>query len=579
VTPDGAAGEPTVDTADLIVIGAGAAGMTAALVASIEGLRVLVCEKAEQVGGTTATSAGTVWVPGSTQSHRAGVPDSLDRARLYLDSVIGTRADEHLRAVRDALLETGPRAIDYLERHSDVAFAAATAHPDYLSNHPGAAFGGRALNALPFDGRRLGKDFERIRPARPELMVLGGMMVAKADIPALVRPFASWTNAWHVLRLLARHARDRLSYRRGTRLVMGNALVARLFSSLRARSVPIVFGAGLIDLVVEDGCVAGAVLATGQGRRTVRATRGVVLATGGIGWNAALRRRLFPAQAQEHSLAPATSTGDGLSAAERAGGLLAPGPGTGGLWMPVSARTDAEGRLSLFPHIVLDRAKPGLLAVNRAGRRFVNEADSYHAFVEAMLADPNGSPAFLICDRSFIRDYGIGFIHPGTRRLRHHIRSGYLIEGADADALARAISVDADVFRRTIADYNHSAETGIDEAFGRGGTDLNRFNGDPDQAPNPCLRSIAHGPLYAVKVWTADLASSAGLRTDADARVLRPDGTPISGLYACGNDSVSVFAGTYPGPGTTLGPAIVFGWRAAMHASGQADASAQLPAA
>jgi hypothetical protein len=211
------------------------------------------------------------------------------------------RADEHLRAVRDALLETGPRAIDYLERHSDVAFAAATSHPDYLSNHPGAAFGGRALNALPFDGRRLGKIFDRIRPARPELMVLGGMMVAKADIPALLRPFANWTNARHVLRLLARHARDRLSYRRGTRMVMGNALVARLFSSLRARSVPIVFGAGLIDLVIEDGCVAGAVLATGQGPRTVRARRGVVLATGGIGWNAALRRRLFPAQAQAHS--------------------------------------------------------------------------------------------------------------------------------------------------------------------------------------------------------------------------------------------------------------------------------------
>ena len=557
------------DAVDLLVIGAGAGGMTAALVGSIEGLRVVLCEKAEQVGGTTATSAGSIWVPGSSQSIRAGVPDTADRARQYLDSAIGQRGDGHLRALREAFLETGPGVIDYLERESDVAFAAATAHPDYLSNHPGAAFGGRALNALPFDGRLLGQDFDRLRPPRPEFLVLGGMMVAKADIPALLKPLASRTNLMHVLRLVARHGMDRLSHRRGTRLVMGNALAARLFSSLRKRSLPVLFGTRLVDLVQENGRVVGATIEGPDGRRTVHATRGVVLATGGIGWNAELRQRLFPAEAQQHSLAPASSTGDGMLAAERVGAGLRPDPGTGGLWMPVSIMRDASGQAALFPHIILDRAKPGLLAVNGAGRRFVNEADSYHAFVEAMLSEGLGRdrPAYLICDRAFIRDYGIGFIHPGARGLRRFLRSGYLIEGGDAASLAHAIGVDAVTFTSTIAEYNRDAATGVDEAFGRGGSDLNRFNGDPAHRPNPCMRPIAAGPLYAVAVWPADLASSSGLRVDADARVLGPDDKPIPGLYACGNDAASIFEGTYPGPGTTLGPALVFGWRAAMHAA------------
>lgn len=561
-------GEPD-ETVDLLVIGAGAAGMTAALVATIEGLDVLLCETGTQLGGTTATSAGTIWIPGSRQSERAGVPDQTDRARAYLASVIGHKSDGQVAALREAFLQTGPAVIDYLEARSDVRFAAAVAHPDYLSNHPGAAFGGRALNALPFDGRLLGRDFDRVRPPRPELMILGGMMVAKADIPALLRPFGSLAHLRHVLRLLLRYGLDRLGHRRGTRLVMGNALVARFFSSLRRQGTAIAFETRLTDLMVQNGRVTGGVVEDKNGTRRVHTRRGVVLATGGVGWNATLRKRLFPPAAQTHSLSPPTNTGDGMQAALRAGAALR---GTGGLWMPVSILRQPDGQHALFPHIILDRAKPGLLAVNATGRRFVNEADSYHAFVAAMLAadtDGQGVPAHLICDGAFIRDYGIGFIHPGTRRLKPYLASGYLIQGADAADLAGRIGVDAAALTQTIARYNAAATTGTDEEFGRGGSDLNRFNGDPANQPNPCLRPLAPGPLYAVTVWPADLASSAGLMIDPAARVLRPDGEAIEGLYACGNDSLSIFEGTYPGPGTTIGPAIVFGWHAAMHAAGQ----------
>ncbi|MHC4042081.1 FAD-dependent oxidoreductase [Bradyrhizobium sp. 23AC] len=222
---------------DLLVVGAGAAGMTAALVGALEGLNVVLCEKSKMVGGTTATSAGTVWIPGSRQGQLAGTPDTVDAARTYLTAMLGEHAtDERL----DMFLKAGPVVLDYLEQKTNVRFAAPPIHPDY-KQLPGAAIGGRALGAVPFDGRKLGDDFARIRPPRREFMVLGGMMVGKADIPALLAPFRNWTNFRHVIGLLTRHALDRISHKRGTRLIMGNALVARLFEGVRRAGVDLRF--------------------------------------------------------------------------------------------------------------------------------------------------------------------------------------------------------------------------------------------------------------------------------------------------------------------------------------------------
>jgi len=208
---------------DLLVIGAGAAGMTAALVGALEGLQVTLCEKSDMVGGTTATSAGTVWIPGSRQSEAAGVPDSIAAAKTYLAAILGEDANDARLA---AFLATGPIVLDYLAQRSSVTFAPPPVHPDYLAL-PGAATGGRALGALPFDGRNLGEDFDRVRPPRREFMVLGGMMVGKLDIPYLLKPFGSVANFMAASKLLLRHAADRLRHKRGTRLVMGNALVGR----------------------------------------------------------------------------------------------------------------------------------------------------------------------------------------------------------------------------------------------------------------------------------------------------------------------------------------------------------------
>lgn len=575
-----AQGERWDRSVDLLIVGAGAAGMTAALVGSIEGLEILLCEKGGKVGGLTSTSAGTAWIPGTTHSTRAGVPDNLDAARSYLGSILGTSAGA---AEREIFLASGANAIDYLEAHTAIRFVAPAAHPDYYSDHRGAAFGGRALGTEPFDGRALGPRFERIRPPRKEFMVLGGMMVSKADIPALLKPWQSLRNLRHVAEMLLRYGIDRLRFSRGTRLVMGNALVGHLFFALIERKVPIQFETTLDKLIRTDGSVVGAIVESPAGPCRVRARKGVVLATGGIGWNRGLREQLFPKAARARSLAPETTTGDGIRAALEIGASLDDADRNAALWMPCSVLDLPDGSESVFPHIVLDRAKPGLLAVNRAGRRFVNEADSYHDFVLGMLRSDQrvpSVPAHLICDQAFIGRYGIGLVRPGARSLSRYIDAGYLVRGETLAALAAAIGVDGVALQRTVADYNRFAESGVDEEFGRGATDLNRFNGDPEHKPNPCLGPIGPGPFYAVAVWPADLANSAGLRTDGESRVLAADHTPIPGLYACGNDAASVFRGAYPGPGATIGPAIVFAWRAALHAAGhRVDAARTVPAA
>jgi succinate dehydrogenase/fumarate reductase flavoprotein subunit len=558
------------DEADLLVIGAGAAGMTAALVGALEGLRVVLCEKSDMVGGTTATSAGTVWIPGSRQSERAGVPDTVAAAKTYLGAILGEDAsDERLLTY----LATGPVVLDYLEQRTALVFTPPPVHPDYL-NLPGAAVGGRALGVVPFDGRKLGADFIRVRPPRREFMVLGGMMLGKTDIPALLCPFGSWDDFKHAAGLLARHALDRLRFERGTRLIMGNALVGRLLHDIRRLGVDIRYQTALKELIKAGDEIAGAVLTTPAGEIALRACKGVVLATGGIGWSDELRERLLPETARRYSLAPDSNTGDGILAGERAAGSIDTELNSPALWMPSSVMKQPDGHLSVFPHIMLDRAKPGLLAVDRSGRRFVNEANCYHDFVQGMLQSnrsPASVPSWLICDRSFIADYGIGLVHPKTRDLRRFVQAGYLFEGRTIAELAARTGVDGDALAGTIARYNRYAETGIDEEFGRGTSELNRFNGDPSAKPNPCLRRIGPGPYYAVAVWPSDLAGSAGLRVDTTGRVLRSDGSVVSGLYAVGTDAVSIFRGHYPGPGTMIGPAMVFAWRAAMHAAGRLD--------
>jgi succinate dehydrogenase/fumarate reductase flavoprotein subunit len=378
-------------------------------------------------------------------------------------------------------------------------------------------------------------------------------------------------------KLLLRHATDRLRFKRGTRLVMGNALVGRLFYSLRQRNVPIEYGAKLVELVKSNGRVEGAVVDIGDKRQTLRARRAIILATGGFGADTKLQKQYNANAPIEHATAFAGATGDGFKAGQAAGGAIDANHMMDSFYFPSSLNGEIN-----FPHILLDRAKPGLIAVNKDGRRFVNESNSYHDFVEAMLRTNSVSPcipAWLVCDRSFIRDYGIGLLHPGAgrREIERYIADGYLKRAETLMELAAQIGVDGRNLVRTVQEHNRYAETGVDEAFGKGGTEYNQFNGDPANKPNPCLRPIQHAPYFAVAVYPSTMGTCVGLATDGDARVLDERGEPIGGLYAVGNDMASLFRGVYVGPGITLGPALVFAYRAVMDVASKARLAPVVP--
>lgn len=561
---------------DLLIFGAGAAGMTAALVAAQHGLSVMLCEKLAHVGGTTATSGGMVFAPGNPQSARAGVPDSLDEARRYLGAELGADASSELM---DAFLESSPVALAFLEQNTDVKFDVPRPNPDYHDN-PGASQAGRTVLPRAFDGRLLGKDFDLVRPPREELMILGGMMVARREVAILLRPYASLKAFTFAVREIGRYLIDRLTYRRGTRLLLGNALVARLLYSLRRQGVPVKVNSALKELVSEGGRIVGAVVEHAGTKRRIGARRGVVLATGGFAGSDEWKSTLAEAFPAHRSLAFEDSCGEGFDAAVRVGARVDQSHVSPYFWAPVSVLNKAGGGETVWMHGVLDRAKPGLIAVNASGRRFVNEAVSYHDFVTGMFndRDAGGHPtrtAHLVCDDAFIRGYGLGLIQPMPGLVAHalgqdmgsYLKAGYLKKADSLRELASIIGVDAANLEAAVAAHNADAESGVDKAFGKGSTALNRHNGDPANRPNPCLKPIVQAPFYAVSVHAGILGTSAGLRTDKDGRVLDGDESVLPGLYACGNDMASVMRGRYPGPGITLGPALVFGYRVAIRAA------------
>lgn len=550
--------------ADVLVFGTGAAGLTAALVAAIEGLDVALFEKSAFAGGTTATSGGSLWVPGAAPILQATPDVDVERARRYLLTELGPWVRQDLL---EAFLDASPEAIDYLARHSEVRFAHAT-NPDYHADQPFGSATGHAITALPFDGRLLGADFARLKPPRDVFMVLGGMMVGRREIPILVRPFSSLYALRRTVGLLARHALDRLQYPRGTRLLIGNALVARYLYSLRRRGVSVEYETRLIDLHRENGRIAGAIVETAGRQRLVRARRGVILATGGIAHSGPLRTELMASHPHDYSMADEADTGDGVSAARRVGAAIDGAVPNPAYWSPASIRTKPDGSQTLWIHGHMDRGKPGLIAVDASGQRFVNEADSYHDFVIAMFGADGRKPAipaYLICDHRFVRKYGVGLVRPLVSRIAPFVRDGYLIRADSIEGLAQRVGIDQVALRQSIEKYNADARNGTDSEFGRGSRILNRFNGDPEQQPNPCVRPIECPPYYALKVWPCSIGTTVGLATDANSRVLDQAGVPLQGLYACGNDVTSVMRGFYPGPGATLGPAVVFAYRAARH--------------
>ncbi|MEY4294542.1 MAG: hypothetical protein RLY82_230 [Pseudomonadota bacterium] len=594
--------EPTDLLIDVLVIGSGAGGLSTAVAAAHLGLKVLVVEKDPQYGGTTAWSGGWLWIPRNPLAVAAGIHETLTAPLLYLKQELGDQFDE---TKAKAFLEHGPRMVEFFKSKTALQFVDGNAIPDFHGHSLYAVLGGRSLCAAPFDAWRLeafaGK-FKLLKPPLPETTLWGMGIASGADLRHFLSSTRNLASFWHVSKRVISHWRDLFLFGRSTRLVNGNALVAGLATSAFEAGVQLRVNSPVTRLLMnaDDKKVLGAVIKTEGGEQVIRTRFGVVLACGGFPHDVARKKKLLPHAPTGHehwSAASRGNTGDGLRLGETAGGHIDKGFHEGAALAPVSLVPQKDGSFVHFPHL-LERGKPGLIAVTKRGKRFTNEANSYYDFMRGLFAaTPEGElpEAWLVVDHRFIRRYGLGAVKPFPMPMRGFIRNGYLKRGRTLAELAEACGIDASALADTVASHNWQALQGRDTLFGRGDTPYNRVQGDNTQIKiqsrvqrelkgkrvqnfvpefaNPCMAAIEHAPFYAVRVVAGSLGTFAGLETNEHAQVLDENQSPIEGLYAAGNDMASVMGGHYPSGGITLGPAMTFGYIAAHHMAREATAS------
>ncbi|MEZ2392198.1 FAD-dependent oxidoreductase [bacterium RCC_150] len=547
---------------DVLVVGSGVAGLAAALKAASEGLSVVVAEKEQYFGGTTAISAGWAWLPGNKQGVAQG--DTREEAETYLRNLA---PDTYNAEGVARFLETVPEAVSFFEEETDVEFIYPEKAPDYQMDLPGARLSGRAIIPKDVDARILGDQRLTIQPYMSSYTVFGYMPQVGPDINEFFHVNQSVKSFVYVAKKLLRTWIDAARYRRPVLRSNGNALITRMVKSAHDAGVRTWRSSPVLELIRgDDGRVTGAVVG-GKHSGTVHARLGVILAAGGFSDNTELRRRYFPHDpAGDNHFTPTVGHGgDAANLAISAGGYIDDSVFSVGSWAPVTVfkylRTGAQ---RLFPHL---RAigLPGLIAVDRHGRRFGNEALSYHDFGGRMIQHNAGEDktfGYVIGDAKTMHKYGIGYAKPWPMPRGYFYKTGYLIKADTLEQLADKLRIDAAGLKQTVAEFNPAAEKGQDPAFGRGSTLYNNFRGDMEHKPNPNLAPIGKGPYYAAKIQMGDLGTFAGIAVNENNEVITPEGAPIPGLLAAGAAAVSVFGGGYPGYGSHIGPALVFGYRA-----------------
>ncbi|WP_296352796.1 FAD-dependent oxidoreductase [Ramlibacter sp.] len=447
---------------DVVVVGSGAAGLTAAVLARLRGLDVVVLEKDPLVGGTTAVSGGVLWVPLSRHGLAQDPSDHAGRVETYLRGEIGDGFDPRELA---SLLEYGPLMIDQLERHTCVQFTSSS-YPDYHADAPGGARVGRAVIAKPFDLRALGPQRRRLRPPLDTLTFLG--MTFNSSNGEL-KHFFNATKSLHSFRFVARrllsHFIEVLRHGSSIRATGGHALAARLFKSALDLGVPVHSSTAARSLEMDGQRVVGVMAQGAGGPRRIRARRAVIIATGGFSHDREAVSERFahlPDAASHVSITPASVCGDGIRLARSVGGRMAAPRRQPAAWMPVSHVPQPDGSTRPFPHL-LDRYKPGVIAVLDNGRRFTNESNSYHDVGIALIRACAGMQphCWLVCDERAIRKYGLGYVKPYPIPLQKHIRSGYLHRAATLEELGAAMGVHGPALASTVRAFNEQARLGL----------------------------------------------------------------------------------------------------------------------
>jgi succinate dehydrogenase/fumarate reductase flavoprotein subunit len=552
---------------DVIVVGSGAAGLSCAITAKKRGLNVVVLEKEPVFGGTTALSGGVLWIPLNHHGQKQNPQDTADLVHTYMMQETGAFYD---RQAVQTFIENGAKMVDFFERETEMKFIP-TLYPDY---HPDVAGGvdiGRSILAQPYDIRGLGADMKRLKLPLKTITFMGMMFnSSNADLKHFFRATKSLTSFFYVAKRLMNHMKELVLYQRAVQVTSGNALAARLAKSALDLGIPIFTNTPAQQILFENERVVGVQLGgAGEGHR-LQARLGVVLACGGFPHDIQRIAKAYPhlRSGGEHvSPTPVSNTGDGVRMAETLGADVAIRFKDSAAWMPVSKVDYGHGEVGVFPHL-LDRYKPGVIGVLRNGQRFTNESNSYHDVGVDMIRACEGqseTAMWLICDKTTLGKYGLGFVKPAPMPIGKFIRNGYLLAGNTLRELAEAAGIDAQALETTVHDYNQGAVVGKDLQFGRGTTAFNRYLADPEQQPNPCVAPILKGPFYAVKVVMGDLGTFDGIQTSVVGEVKKNDGTLIQGLYAVGNDRASIMGGKYPAAGITHGPNMTFGYVTANH--------------
>ncbi|WP_460851749.1 3-oxosteroid 1-dehydrogenase [Nocardioides montaniterrae] len=547
---------------DVVVVGAGGAGMSAALAAGRKGLETVLLEKSAYFGGSTARSGGGVWIPGNYALKEAGQVDDGDAeaARLYLDSIVGEAVP---KVRRDTYLARGPEVMDFIRDNTRVRFQWVPEYADYLPEQPGGRARGRSVEPVPMDARFLGEELARLHPAYTKAPA--NLIVTQADFRKISLGLRTWKGPVTIAKVMVKRMIAMLTGKK--MYAMGNAIAIGLRQGLADAGVPVHYETSLADLIVEDGRVVGVVVEVPTGsidgetvRREVRARRGVILGSGGFEHSQELREKFLPHPTlHEWSTGAASNTGAGLLA------------GTG-----VGAATDLLDDAWWGPTIPLpgrawfclaERNLPGSIIVNSAGERYMNEALPYveatHEIYKGEATGVGHVPSQMVFDQTYRNRYlfaGIAGRQPFPGRW---YKEGVVRRADTLEELAAKIGVPAASLTATVERFNGFARNGVDEDFHRGESAYDKYYSDPTVKPNCSLAPIEKGPFYAVTIVPGDLGTKGGLVTDERARVLREDGQVIPGLYAAGNVSSAVMGNTYPGPGGTIGPALVFGYLAA----------------
>lgn len=552
---------------DLLIVGSGNGAMTGAVSAhDMNAGRVLVIEKGEQFGGTSALSGGGVWVPCNRYAKAAGAQDSYDEAFQYLDSSIPE--SQVPRSMLETYLKNAPKMIDFLHSRTRVRYQSLEKYPDYFSDKPGAKQGHRSMEPEPIAITELGDEVEKMLNGGPMYIFLK-YAITQTEAQILVSKLKGWVKM--LSKILLQYYTDLpwllKGYGFSRRTTGGGAGVVRLRLSMKDRHIPLWLNTAMKELVVENGRVVGALVIKDGKQLRIKANKAVLLAAGGFEKNQAMREKYLPKPTNTlWSAGCRTNTGDAINAGMQVGGDI--GLMDNAWWCTTKCVPGDK-----YPFLsIITKALPGSIVVNTSGKRFSNESQNYMSFLKETYKKHSDEepcvPAYMVFDNDFRKNRNVWpMVVPDFMISKRHYEEGFLAKGSTIKELAENMGADPEGLQATIERFNQFASTGKDEDFQRGEAAYDRYYGDPEVKPNPCLGPIIKPPFHALKIQAGDFGTQGGLVINENAQVLTEQGDPIEGLYACGNCTKATLP-CYPGPGSTLGPAMTFAYQAAKHITG-----------